>query len=845
MKGIRRNERGTVLLTVLCFTTMCMVIAAIALNVSNHSNKQSTNNVMKEQAQITAEHYLEQYLSTFPDAIGTNNQTRKNYDDLKALAGTDEKNATKITIKVEPSVGATSNVNISDGTLNDTAVYGGNCAIYIYKSGSGIVVKSEAKYDEQTGVSSAYFYGESPATNLNKNAIETCGTYNVQDTACVAGDILLTLGNDKSMVTYFQNNNGQYNANFKTEGNLRNNTQDVRFRDTIDLGNGKQAPTITAEGIMFFTQLDIKTTVGKTDNQGRHIGDTGYDLKNLYNKNGYINCAKRIVFTGNTGNSIGESGKPIDVYCAAMTIGLIPDGSESVLGTEKAKLYGSERTDGSYRTDIENLFNYYTDNEGNKQASPAGSISSSNQGSGIKQMYGNIYVYKDPTKTDPDVNGDLTVNIQNQCTINGDLVVDGNIYLISGSDKLKVTGKVICTGEVYGGTITTLDENGNEIKLSSFPKQLPTDQRHIQPAMDYSPALYKFGELDNPTITSPQNYLHQDPTNMYVENSDRTKHFKDNFMEAIKYTLADKYPDGTKVCPQYDDSQNWSDPILGYKEIAKCSAINNISDAAVIQHSCRLTPTDLASVETIKNAFRDAGGDQNQMTQKSEGLDFYVDVQDSDIWILLPAIANGNVTQKARFRVNNANNKHHCYFVYYLYDAAKDYTTTAGQEDGAKLYSQYIQQTDDAGNTVITPKISSIKKTTYTLLTNQNNIFQVATKQFADSFDTQSPTNDTAKTNIIYLLPANMTINIGSGSMTCNEHAVFYGPYSILNASLNNGNKIYGQVKVDTYNTNGAANKDESAKFCDLEDNSILHTYLTKAASTGGSLNFQYYIKHD
>lgn len=769
MKGIRRNQKGTVLLTVLCFTTMCMVIAAIALRISNQANKESTDNVMKSQAQITAEHYLEQYLSTFPTVTGSDGVARYNYDDLKKVAGANEENPGVITISVTQSNNL-SGVNVSNAALTDTAAFGGNCTIYVYKQGSGIVVKSMGQYSDQTGLASAYFYGETPSASLNKNAIETCGAYGVGDTACVSGDILLSYV-DPNVTVKFKNNNGAYSCNFKTNGNLSNNPENVRFRDTLQ-GN---APTITAEGYCYFTQLDIQTTVGKTDANGKHAGDLGYDKTHLLNKNGYINTDKKMFLPGyKSGNTIGGSAdKPIDIYCRGLVIGKIPDTA-----------YGSytQAAVAKFKQDIENMFGG-TDHDGKVT------------------INGNVYCYKRAGGTISD-DGDFICCLQNSQTINGDLVVDGNIYVYESN--LIVTGNVYCTGTVTG---TIKDASGN---AKSVSKSLPSDARSVQPPMNYSPGLYVYGdpEFENPTIYSPQNYKTQTPYKMYQQNDEKSKHFQDKFLAALDNTLATP-----GVATGYSDDNG-----LAGKQIT-------------IKKSCRLNPVQIGV---------GIGG-------ANDGPLYTVDVQAEDIWILLPATPGASVQtnvanmMRARFRVNNPKNGHHCYFVFYKYDGSQD--TDVDDNGTMKNYYSTDDGKDDAAYYYERQTGGFTSPTTFQIAPNTGGKCAIFTSDFA-GWDSTTPTNKDAETNVVFLVPDDFRLELGDGGFVTKLHAVVYGPLATFNPRINTGNKVYGQVKVNYYETDGASNMDESAYFCDLSKSSILHSFLTSGAAAAGTLNLQYYIRH-
>ena len=710
---------------------------------------------MRSQAQITAEHYLEQYLSTFPTVTGSDGQPRYNYDMLKQIAGANEQNPATITISVMQKNGS-SGVNVSNDSLVTTAAYGGNCTIYVYKSGTGgIVVKSVGDYNEQTGLASAYFYGETPSANLNKNAIETCGNYDVYETACVAGDVLIS-NPTPGVVTKFKNNNGAYKSNFKTNGNIINNNEDVRFRDTLQ-GN---APTITAEGFMYFYQLDIQTDVGKTDVNGKHISNSGYDVDHLLNKNGYLNTDKKI-FLEDSANKIGSSGKPIDIYCRGAVVGLMPS---SAYGS-----YNASRVS-DFKTEIETVF---------------GRATHANN-SGDQKMYGNIYCYKGASGDIYD-DGDFIVNTQNSYTINGDLIVEGNIY-VNGA-TLRVTGNVYCAGSVHG---TIMGTTGS---IKSVSNSLPSDARAQKPAMNYSPGLYVYGdpEYENPTIYSPQNYKSQNPYKMFQQDDEKTKHFKSNFLAALGNKLGD---------PGVSTGYSNGDNVAG-KDIT-------------IKKSCRLTPDQITAGSGIA------------------GPRYTVLVDTTDVWILLPAVNNASNNKcMARFRVQNPKNGHHVYFVWYNYDASKD-TGDFYKTDVGKMFGSYYYNNNGGSGVNVTFNIEP------TCLHGEP---AFCTTEFA-GFNDQTPLNKDAETNILFLVPDGFQINVGCSGFFAKYHAVFYGPLAHLYIDNNTGNKIYGQVKVNEYSITGASNVDESAYFSDLSKSSILHSFLTQNALSGGTLNLQYYVRH-
>ena len=793
---------------------MCMVIAAIALNVSNISTVDSTNNVKRAQAQITAEHYLEQYLSTFPTDPKTG---RTNYDDLKKLAVGDEEKASVISISVDASDGSIGKgANISSGTLDQTAAFGGNCNIYVYKlDANGIVVKSVASYDDQQGMASAYFYGEVPNVDLNKNAVETCGTYTTTEyAAAVAGDVLLELA-DPTSVTSFHNSNGSYYSNFYTNANLllAKNTP-VYFGDTLAIPGVRlsNAPTITAVGNIFLDQLNMSTTVGKTDGNGNTTTYTGtsgttYNRKDLFNKNGYINSDAKVFLTRG-GNKIGDSTNPIDIYCRGMVIGVIPDCYKSDPGF-KTKY-------DSWKSDITNKFSGGTFEKGD-----------------VSSIYGNIYSYK-AKADDPYTDGTVIINSNNTTTIHGDLCVDGDLVIYS---NLSCDGGIYVTGTVYtigSGTNWTCyypksDGSGGVEKKQksagdSIESTIPQNKRSNKPSMKYAPGLFNWEDKEkrNPEIVLPSTYKEKSPNNMFADNNEDSKFFKDRFNEALKVTLADKIPSGSTmvpVCPEYNASQ-------GDKSLVRMKDYSYVT----INASCRLTPQQVGDTSFASdiNGTNDCG------------IKYYVNVQDKDIWILLPVV-NGATSNTiwANFRVRNANNGHHCYFVFYNYENGKpaDYytnptTMTTAATNAGKFY------TSTTNNTVYfpAPQKGEVVK----------DGIKFASTTFSSSFAAGLEDKD-GDCNMVMLVPDGFKTDFGhsgGGAEYSNPfQMIVYGPNADFVYNSKAGNvKFYGQVKVNSYKVTG--NADTPFRYNELSKDSILHKYLTKANKDVGNVYFQYYIRH-
>ena len=779
-----KNVKGTVLLTVICFTTMCMVIAAIALRVASHSNNESTKNVMKAQAQITAEHYLQQYLSTFPSATGTDGKARTNFDMLKTIAGANSSTPQVIKIQVQPSVGTLTSVNISDDNLERTAVYGGNCRIEVYKDGgNGVVVRAEANYNGETGVASAYFYGETPSADLNKNAIECCGEYDVENGADVNGDVLIDTDSPDGVIR-FNNSKAGYYSNYNTNGNLSMHTNAVKFHDTIQ----ENAPTITVGGHLYVWQLEITTTVGKTDvngntRTGTSTPGTTYQRNNLLNKNGYINVDKKFIALCNpSGLKIGDSTNDIDIYCHGMIFGQplgIRDGDSRTLS------YGgySAATVKNFADKIKAIGGGHVGNN-----------------SGNFDLYGNVYCRKREGGTIED-DGDFMVTNES-IKIHGDLCVEGNIYVRDGG-SLQVYGQIVCKGTING---TIKNGTGAVVNNAAVGKTWPGTARAETPPKNYAPGLYVFGENDNPVINSPKNYRALSTNKMYQDKSAKSKNFQTHFNNTLKYGLNDKV--GTTPVS------------TGYSDDSMQMNTANIT----INKSVTLTEKQVAC----------AGPGLS-------GAKYTVNVTTEDIYILIPVKRNATTQIGARFIVNNPGNKHHCYIAFY---EPSGVSIVNGKSDASKVVvnkANWFYKHDDYSSTT-RPVIQWCSDTNNgKLWLGTSACEKVANATYASSDLTKFNTH--AKSNIVVLIPDGTKFELG-----CNGHygafnAVFYGPKCEFVNEVNVGCKIFGQVKSDVYKTDECENATQSVHFADLEEDSILHAWLTQGNAAAGTLNLQYFIK--
>lgn len=496
-KRMKKNRKGSVLLTVICFTTVCMLIASLALSLANYSTKVSNNNIRSTQAEITAQNYLQEFISTFET---TDPSGGVSYTDLKNIAGTDEAHAKEYAVSI--SGGSSANV--------------GDCKIYVYNTTSGIVVKSEATYAGETEVASAFFKTKSTPYS-STNAIEVSNGLNGTDNALIVeGDTLIESTNSTDLV-YFHNAQAQADGHYYTNCNLlaAKNT-DAAISDSID----DVAPTVMTEGYLFWQQCKITTSVGKYDINGNKSADINYDPDKLSNRDGYLYTNKKFIMLGVSGGTIGENAKPIDVYCHGAYLGGVPNTAP----------------------DYDDIRSIYS------------SIEGTNPGASI---YGNVYCYKGMNTTSQ--SGDLYVNFNGGgAKVNGDVIVEGNIYLLG---KLTVTGKLYCSGDIYycnwdgsfsktasiSGTSLTGDSeiSSRLIVNGGYSNTLPCNvagissiDRSIMPDLDYDPSKYDPTDptAENPTRNSTSIYQNATPNNMFnAADQSAAKNIKSKYFNAYIY----------------------------------------------------------------------------------------------------------------------------------------------------------------------------------------------------------------------------------------------------------------------------------------------------------------------
>ena len=660
-RRIKKNQKGSVLLTVICFTTVCMLLASTALSLANYSSKVSNNNIRSTQAEITAQNYLQEYINSFAG----------NYDDLASLAGTSESS---------PSIVNVSMQDLAGNTISDA----GTCQIKIYKSGSGVVVKSEATYAGETEVASAFFEAESTPFS-STNAIET------SDSVKGSGLGLQVEGNVQA--DGLLNNTIKYTDNTTFKGHYYS-AGNVSFISSGegDFFNGAdgRAPTFTTMGYIRFTQGTKFTYTSGT----RTTDVNG----NLLNRDGYIYSDKKVIFTTQGSPTIGTESEPVDVYSRGIIFGAVPQ---------------------KVSQDAENNVNV-TDFDAISSA--VGSDGQANSYSGI---YGNIYCYKGSNLTYQD--GNLIIN-SGKITINGDIFVEGNIYLTQNNTTLEAKN-IYCEGNIYDckgnkwmpGLATFIGKIQGNVQLGSGAIDR-TIQRNVMPDSDYDPSKFDADDptKQNPTRSSTSIYANATPNNMFIDNTVEAK--------SIQTLYKDAY--NTKIPSEYEQTLDWADNIYVDEACTKplSDVLRNCTDnndwnnneknkykTLYVNDSFHI-PTSGNKMNISAKIWEDWKGDAYDSTLYQEGeLKIVIKVK-KDIAVILPDEVNGQYFKIeidfSEDTINASGNPAH--FVHFMLDGGPNgdcYNTTMPShwtwnfsnnfsllDNTTKNATEVVASTDNANN---------------------------------------------------------------------------------------------------------------------------------------------------
>ncbi|MGN0594307.1 MAG: hypothetical protein ACI4I6_04060 [Hominimerdicola sp.] len=297
-----RNKKGSVLLTVMCFTIVCMLIASTALSLASYSAKVSNNNVRSTQAEISAQNYLQEYINTY---TGTGDDK---FAELATIAnGHSESNPLTLTASLENN---STGDNISSVSTQATI------KIYEITSSNSVVVRAEVNSNGETEVASAVFDGRSQNPYFSTNVIETTEQFTA-DTLGMAsqGDVFFE-SKDPTNTVYYTNNQSNNKGDIIVLSNyIAGMNTTVTISDTATpkadgTGTEPKASKVRVQGWLFWNQAKmINETV-----QTPHAGSAPED--------GYVFAESGICFAASSSSAqIGKidvtdpsENRPIDVY---------------------------------------------------------------------------------------------------------------------------------------------------------------------------------------------------------------------------------------------------------------------------------------------------------------------------------------------------------------------------------------------------------------------------------------------------------------------------------------------------------------------------------------------------
>lgn len=799
MKKRSMNQKGSVLLAVVCMTMVCMTLATIALSVVNYTMKASNRNVQRTQAKVTAEAALTEFVDYYRTQAG-------GFDDLLNYAtGSTRETGTEIDVNMIGNADFESNY--------------GDCKMYVYRFGTGFKVDSVCSFATQEQTASVFFNVEVETPYVPSNTVET------NTKACITGGVATPIdGNvylerddtDPTNPRHLAlSNSAIYKGHFFSEYNIDINNSGTFIEDGLNKtgttnfyhpdANFMQAPTLTVDGYVIATNSGsgIRTTVGKSTVDGKNSDDyateADYQAAELANTDGYIYTFKKLIMSGNA-FQVGSNTRPIDVYCRGAYFGPVP-----------SKLNG-------VTTDREEILEAFD-----------GSIPEYD--SRVYEINGNFYSYKGQAGLLQ--SGDLVLN-RSDLVINGDLFVKGDIYLLNNSYIEANT--VYCEGTIY-----TCNYNGDVISQCQIVAQpgggyalsgtanitgnvsnmIDTTNvvRNRIPEVGYDPSTgissstRKGMSVYDGCSTNDMFYISINGT---LEEQAATKNIAEKYAMAMTRELDDQYVD-----------------LSGGIQPVKTQLTNKID---VIHASVKLGMGDI-----------------------NENRQYIVQITDEDIVIALPigkrhSLPWGgyqiNNQIKSKFRIdrsqNTTGNNYFCYFVFY------------DPTDPAKCFyldDDYSGVTRDGVYFTFTGTTEAERRDMAICFTKNNGsgdllvadyaaVYTGADSNYTMDFDTVSngctiPNINTYKNYIMYLVPDHMTFQLGYTGQPSFIQGIVYALKSEVVIGSPNQNKIFGQVKCAIFNP-PADHKIGVVQDMPIADESILG-YVGYKNSSNTSIEIQYY----
>lgn len=472
-----KNQKGTVLLAVVCFGMMCVTMATMCLWLVNYSNGATARNVMRTQAKVTAEACLTEYISAYTGdidpSIDATNGGKPKYTYLQSLAA----GYTESTPRV---------IKVNDGDAKFKQNYG-EAEIRLYEDGTGgfrvkcvCTVGKNGYLKAQTQSASVKFASASATPQITSDALECSEGFT--DTngrqANISGDMHIErkVIPGTSPVEYEPDtiftvgvNGGKYNSHIYSENSIQlanggvftdvyNKTGTLNYEPNKSSGKGDafvQAPVIWTDQYLVADDniASVGTKVGKTNTSlynswtAARASKSYNDTDPMENMDGFIYVGKQLMLL-NDGPKVrigydgsGNKTKQIDLYCGGAYFGMINSHVESGSSIYVNSLFQAARGV-KYPSGVAGVGGTaVTYKNGNIKGCPSNNY----------WINGNVYCFDNGTigGGHNDESGSLYFMTENPKTIyiTGDLTVAHNIYLTEGN-TIEADGNVHIGGSV-------------------------------------------------------------------------------------------------------------------------------------------------------------------------------------------------------------------------------------------------------------------------------------------------------------------------------------------------------------------------------------------------------------
>lgn len=478
-----KNQKGTVLLAVVCFGMMCVTMATVCLALVNYSNGATAKNVMRTQAKVTAEACLTEYISAYTGTISGTGSTldgKPAYTYLQNLAAGYTESAPRV-------------FKVNDGDAKFKQNYG-EAEIRLYDDPAGgfrvkcvCTVGKGGYLRAQTQSASVKFASAHATPQITSDALECSQGFT--DTggrqANISGDMHIErkLVWNPSSGTYEEGpdevftvgvNSGKYNSHVYSEYSIQlsnggtftdvyNKTGTLNYEPNASSHNGDafvQAPVIWTDQYLLATDNNagVGTKVGKTD---VHLynewtadrAGASYTPSLLENMDGFIYVGQQALFIGPAGANLfigyedssgGTMTKPIDLYCGGAYFGMINTHVDWNGSISRNQQFDSAKGV-KFPAGVPHV-------EGTAVTNNDGTV----KGEGGAKDYtinGSVYCFDNGAtgNTNADKSGNLvwlSENTGKKIHITGDLFVEHDIYMTK-DNTIEVDGEVHIGGNVY------------------------------------------------------------------------------------------------------------------------------------------------------------------------------------------------------------------------------------------------------------------------------------------------------------------------------------------------------------------------------------------------------------